>query len=152
MKAVSSRRNSANKAPLCFAVPPLFHGRWHACTTFPTTLAKKKDLGIFFSSSSTFVKHEYQIISCGLAMGSCSTSGMSHNVSLSTCYLVRCGSILGIHDAVLISRGEQNLEAVFTKKKVWFTLPQGKCERKREKHLIFTKHMQSTSPRILWYI
>lgn len=40
-------------------------------------------------------------------MDSCSTSGMSHNVSLSTCYLVHYGNILEIHSAVLISRGEQ---------------------------------------------
>lgn len=46
MKAVSSRLNSGNKAPLCSAVPLLFHGRWHACATFSTTFAKK-DLGIF---------------------------------------------------------------------------------------------------------
>lgn len=51
MKAVSFRLNSGNKALLCFAVPPLFHGRWHACTTFPTTLAKKR-FRIFF-----FLKH-----------------------------------------------------------------------------------------------
>lgn len=35
-----------NKAPLCSTVPLLFHGRWHACATFSTTLAKN-DLGIF---------------------------------------------------------------------------------------------------------
>lgn len=154
MKAVSSRLNSGNKALLCLAVPPLFHGRWHARTTFPTTFAKKR-FEDFFSPSSTFVKHEYQIISCGLAMDSCSTSEMSHNVSLSTCYLLQYGNIWGIHYAVLISRGEQqragNLKTILTKK-VRFTLHQGKCERKQEKHHVFTKHMQSPSPSILLYI
>lgn len=42
MKTMSSKPNSANKAPLCSAVPLLFHGRWHACATFPTTPCQKK--------------------------------------------------------------------------------------------------------------
>lgn len=48
--------------------------------TFSAALAKK-DLGIFFllPFSSTFVKHEYQIISRRLELGSCCVPGVSHN-------------------------------------------------------------------------